>query len=85
VLGASRGIGLTGLVGGLASSTAVTLTFAQRSREQGKLVRPLALGITLASTVMFVRVLVEAGIVNPSLLSLLWIPIVASIAVGLGL
>jgi uncharacterized membrane protein (DUF4010 family) len=83
VLGASRGIGLTGLVGGLASSTAVTLTFAQRSKEQGKLVRPLALGIVLASTVMFVRVLVEAGIVNPSLLSLLWIPIVASIAVGL--
>jgi uncharacterized membrane protein (DUF4010 family) len=83
VLGASRGIGLTGLVGGLASSTAVTLTFAQRSKEQGKLVRPLALGIVLASTVMFVRVLVEAGVVNPSLLTLLWIPIIASIAVGL--
>ncbi len=83
VLGASRGIGLTGLVGGLASSTAVTITFAQRSREEGKLVRPLALGIILASTVMFVRVLVEAGVVNPSLLSLLWIPIIASIGVGL--
>jgi uncharacterized membrane protein (DUF4010 family) len=83
VLGASRGIGLTGLVGGLASSTAVTITFAQRSREQGKLVRVLALGITLASTVMFVRVLVEAGVVNPSLLSMLWIPIIASIVVGL--
>jgi uncharacterized membrane protein (DUF4010 family) len=83
VLGASRGIGLTGLVGGLASSTAVTITFAQRSREQGKLVRALALGITLASTVMFVRVLVEAGVVNPSLLSMLWIPIIASIVVGL--
>jgi uncharacterized membrane protein (DUF4010 family) len=83
IMGASRGIGLTGLVGGLASSTAVTITFAQRSREEGKLVRPLALGIVLASTVMFVRVLVEAGIVNPSLLTLLWIPIVASILVGL--
>jgi uncharacterized membrane protein (DUF4010 family) len=75
VLGASRGIGLTGLVGGLASSTAVTLTFAQRSREEGKLARPMALGITLASTVMFVRVLVEAAVVNPALVSMLWIPI----------
>jgi uncharacterized membrane protein (DUF4010 family) len=83
VLGASRGIGLTGLVGGLASSTAVTLTFAQRSREAGKLAKPMALGITLASTVMFVRVFVEAAVVNPALVGMLWIPIAASIVAGL--
>jgi uncharacterized membrane protein (DUF4010 family) len=82
-LGASRGIALTGLVGGLASSTAVTMTFAQRSRQIGKLVRPFALAITIASTVMFARVLIEAAVVNPALLSALWIPILGSILVGL--
>ena len=37
VLGSERGTAITGLSGGLVSSTAVTLTFAKRSREeQGK-------------------------------------------------
>jgi uncharacterized membrane protein (DUF4010 family) len=83
VLGASRGIALTGLVGGLASSTAVTLTFAQRSRQVGKLAKPFALAIIIASTVMFARVMVEAAVVNPALISRLWIPILSPILVGL--
>ena len=33
IVGARRGVGLTGLLGGLASSTAVTLSFAQRSKR----------------------------------------------------
>lgn len=82
-LGASRGIALTGLVGGLASSTAVTLTFAQRSRKIGKLAKPFALAITIASTVMFARVMVEAAVVNPALIPKLWIPIMSPILVGL--
>lgn len=74
VVGARRGVGLTGLLGGLASSTAVTLSFAQRSRRVPDLAAPFAVAILLSWTIMFARVLVEVAVVNPPLLSHLWIP-----------
>jgi uncharacterized membrane protein (DUF4010 family) len=67
LLGTEHGIGVTGLLGGLVSSTAVSLGFAQRSREQPALAAPLALGILVAWIVMFVRVLVVVGVVAPAL------------------
>jgi uncharacterized membrane protein (DUF4010 family) len=67
LLGAEHGIGVTGLLGGLVSSTAVSLGFAERSREQPRLAPHLALGILLAWMVMFVRVVVMVGVVAPSL------------------
>jgi uncharacterized membrane protein (DUF4010 family) len=67
-LGAERGTAITGLTGGLVSSTAVTLTFAKRSREeQGKTDEALAAGTFLAWGVSFARVLVLAAIVFPPL------------------
>src|SRR5262249_34649713 len=63
-----RGTAITGLSGGLVSSTAVTLTFAKRSREeQGKTDEALAAGTFLAWGVSFARVLVLAAIVHPPL------------------
>ena len=67
IVGAEHGIGLTGLLGGLVSSTAVTLGFAQRSREHPAQSRPLALGVLVAWTVMFVRVIVLVGAVDRAL------------------
>jgi uncharacterized membrane protein (DUF4010 family) len=67
MVGAEHGIGLTGLLGGLVSSTAVTLGFAQRSRQEPRQVSPLALGILVAWTVMFVRVVVLVAAVEPGL------------------
>jgi uncharacterized membrane protein (DUF4010 family) len=64
-VGAEHGIGLTGLLGGLVSSTATTLGFAERSREQPAQSAALALGILLAWTVMFARVVVLVGAVAP--------------------
>jgi uncharacterized membrane protein (DUF4010 family) len=66
-VGADRGIGIAGLLGGLVSSTAVTLGFSQRSREAGADAPALALGIVLAWTVMFFRVVVMAMIINQPL------------------
>lgn len=63
-VGTEHGIGLAGLLGGLASSTAVTLGFSQRSRQTGADARSLALGILLAWTVMFFRVVVMTGLVS---------------------
>ena len=67
VVGREHGLGITGLLGGLVSSTAVTLSFSQRSRVEPGLAPVLALAILLAWTVMFFRVVVEVGIVNLSL------------------
>jgi uncharacterized membrane protein (DUF4010 family) len=83
VIGGKRGIGLTGLLGGLVSSTAVTLSFSERSQDHAKLSRPFALAITLAWTVMFARVIIEVAVLNRALLSALWMPLVAAMAAGL--
>jgi uncharacterized membrane protein (DUF4010 family) len=68
LLGAEHGLGLTGLLGGLVSSTAVTLGFAQRSRQHPDQSRALAQGLLLAWTVMFLRVIAEVAVVNRGLL-----------------
>ena len=67
VVGAEHGIGLTGLLGGLVSSTAVSLGFAQRSRTEPAQARALALGILLAWTVMFFRVGLLVAVIAPAL------------------
>jgi uncharacterized membrane protein (DUF4010 family) len=67
VVGAEHGIGLTGLLGGLVSSTAVSLGFAQRSRTEPGQAAALALGIVLAWTVMFFRVIVLVALIAPGL------------------
>jgi uncharacterized membrane protein (DUF4010 family) len=83
VVGAKRGIGLTGILGGLVSSTAVTLSFSERSQEGPHLARPFALAITLAWTVMFGRVAIEVAVLNRSLLAELWLPMVTAAGAGL--
>lgn len=83
VVGSRQGIGLTGLLGGLVSSTAVTLSFSERSQDHPEIASPLALGITVAWTVMFMRVAVEVAALNAALLEVLWVPVAAAAAVGL--
>jgi uncharacterized membrane protein (DUF4010 family) len=74
-LGPERGTAITGLSGGLVSSTAVTLTFARRSREeQGASDDALAAGTFLAWAVMFVRVPVLAALVYPPLVRPMLVP-----------
>lgn len=75
LVGARRGIGLTGLLGGLVSSTAVTMTLSERSRSNHGLSRILGLGVLLAWVIMFARVLVEVGVVNAELLSSVVLPV----------
>lgn len=83
VVGPRQGIGLTGFLGGLVSSTAVTASFAERSEERAELARPFALAITVAWTMMFSRVMVEVAALNIELLQVLWPPMAASAVVGL--
>ncbi|MDX1740144.1 MAG: MgtC/SapB family protein [Rhodothermales bacterium] len=84
VVGAQRGVGLTGILGGLASSTAVTLSFSQRSRDVKGFAHPFALAILLSWSVMFIRVLVLVAALNLLLLRIVWIPVVAAFTVTIG-
>jgi len=70
-LGARRGIPLTGLFGGLVSSTAVTLALSRRSREAAggaALAHALAAGILLAWATMFARIGVVLAALDGALL-----------------
>jgi len=76
LLGAHRGIPLTGITGGLVSSTAVTLAFSRQSRDPAyaRAAPALASGILLAWAAMFVRVIVEVLVVNRALLGPVLVP-----------
>lgn len=84
-MGKRRGISVTGALGGLASSTAVTLAMCQRVTEAGddRGVRLAAtFAILIANAIMSVRVTIEVAAVNAQMLELLLIPIVAMAVPG---
>jgi uncharacterized membrane protein (DUF4010 family) len=63
-VGPERGYGVTGLLGGLVSSTAVTFQFSRLSREDTSLGTGLAVGVVGASTVLVPRLLVISAVLN---------------------
>jgi uncharacterized membrane protein (DUF4010 family) len=74
-LGPEKGAAVTGLAGGLVSSTAVTMTFARESRDDGDSSDDaLATGLLLAWGIMFVRVIVEVAVVHAPLVVPLLLP-----------
>jgi uncharacterized membrane protein (DUF4010 family) len=84
-LGSTHGSAITGLAGGLVSSTATTLSFARSSRQLSATdAHALAAGILLAWLVMFVRVLVLVALVNRPLLGALWLPMAAMAGITAG-
>jgi uncharacterized membrane protein (DUF4010 family) len=86
ILGPGRGTAITGLAGGLVSSTAATLGFARESKQESALPDLVSMGILLAWTVMFVRILIEVAVVNPSLVPAVAVPIgVMGVASGIAL
>jgi uncharacterized membrane protein (DUF4010 family) len=66
LLGASRGIGIAGLVGGIASSTAVTAAMARQARRDDAMVAPGQVATFLANAVMGVRVTAVTMALSPA-------------------
>jgi len=66
VVRADRGYAVTGLLGGLISSTVVTLDFSRHSRAEPELGRSLAAGVVGACTVLVPRVLFISLVLNAS-------------------
>ena len=80
LLGEGRGLAVTGAVGGLASSTAVTVAMADLAKESEKVARVAAGAAVLASSVMALRVLVLAGITNTGVVPRL-VPVTLGMAI----
>ena len=91
LLGAKRGTVVGGLLGGLISSTATTVSFARMAREKEEdrgIAKPqaAALGavvIMLATAVVNVRVLVLMGVVSREMLMAAWGPVMVILGVML--
>ena len=67
----------SGILGGLISSTATTVTFAKRSAQSKNIGKVAAFIITTATAIAFIRILVEVGVVSPGNLGYISPPIVA--------
>lgn len=83
LIGPNKGISLSGFLGGLISSTAVTLTFSAKSKKHLKIVNPFVFGIIIASTAMFFRIFIEVFAVNADLLPYVALPLLAAGGTGL--
>jgi uncharacterized membrane protein (DUF4010 family) len=83
LFGAKLGTLAAGILGGLISSTATTISYSRRTREHPERSPAAALIVALASTVVFARVLMEIAVVAPSMMSATAGPIVAMMGVML--
>ena len=64
MLGARTGLVVASLLGGLASSTATTLAFSRRSKEDPALAENYAMAVVTACSVMLPRVAIVVGFLN---------------------
>lgn len=83
LVGTERGILLTGLFGGVVSSTATTLTFSRLARHLS-VGRVLSAGALVASITMFPRVLIITSVVNAQLFAYLLAPMALITLVATG-
>ena len=65
-LGNATGAVVAGVLGGLISSTATTVSAARHSKQDVSRARSLAVIVLIAGSVVFVRVMVEVALVAPS-------------------
>lgn len=87
VAGNARGFLIAGLLGGLVSSTAVTLAYARRSRAEPQHATALAAGTVGACTVLLFRILAVTFALNPAFTgrAAVWLGAMVATAVALTL
>ncbi|MFP3874310.1 MAG: MgtC/SapB family protein [Thiohalophilus sp.] len=74
IVGAHKGLLITGFLGGLVSSTAATINLSKLAQKRTR-VPVICAAILLAETIMFPRMLLEIAVVNRALLLSAWLPI----------
>ncbi len=81
LVGKKMGIIFNGVLGGLISSTATTVSYARKTKEQKSISKMAVFVITTASAVSMIRVLIEIAVVVPEKLGSLFLPILAEIII----
>jgi uncharacterized membrane protein (DUF4010 family) len=66
--GQQAGTVFGGILGGIISSTATTVSYARRTKEAPDSATMAALVVMIASTIVYIRVLIEIQVVGPSFL-----------------
>lgn len=84
-IGKKYGILSNGILGGIISSTATTVSYARFTKKSKNIDKASAFVIFAAATVSLIRVMIEIGAVIPSLLSKVVLPIVALFLLMIGL
>lgn len=74
-LGKKTGILSNGILGGLISSTATTVSYARKTADSGNIEKIAAFVITAASAVSLLRVLIEVGVIIPEKIPVIILPI----------
>ncbi|MEJ2495669.1 MAG: MgtC/SapB family protein [Ignavibacteriaceae bacterium] len=75
-VGKDKGIGLTGFLGGMVSSTAVTFSMSKKSKESEMLAGNYAVGVLLASSVMYLRIFIIVVFLELKLAMHAWLPLI---------
>ncbi|WP_144926966.1 MgtC/SapB family protein [Halorubrum salsamenti] len=78
-----QSIAVTGVIGGFVSSTATTVSMAEKTVENETLYHVCAFAVVTASIVMFPRALIEVAVVNPTLLPSVAVPLGVMTVVGI--
>jgi len=78
LVGTRRGVLLTGLLGGLVSSTATVLSLSRQARDTAVAPSLVVSGMLAATAMMFPRTLLIATVVAPRLLQSLALPLLAA-------
>ncbi len=84
VFGARAGIGLSGLLGGMISSTATTVAMARKSVAERDVSSVASLAVVIACLAMFPRMIIEILAVYPELVGPVLIPTLVMMLLGLG-
>ncbi len=84
-IGAERGYALAGVLGGLVSSTSVTLTFSRLSRLRPDDAVALAAGTLGANAVLFPRILLATALLATPLTLALWPAFVVPVCIAVAL
>ena len=67
IIGSKKGIGISGMIGGLVSSTAVSTSLSRESKLSPSVIDACSFGVLFASATMFLKVLLFVAAVSPPL------------------
>lgn len=81
--GAKKGLTLTGFLAGFISTTALSFSLSTQSKKNGKFLNPYLLAITVASSAMFLKMLLEVLVLNTDLIIPMLIPMCSMALAGL--